>query len=580
MKRKNSRTNPKDSPPIRTSFTAEIRSSEKQFSSAKAGEPKTSEYAFFKKLKTNAGHRSHSRALDKEEMGSKLLSLSDHSNAEWGGAIKNNFNDFRLPVEDVPCLNPGLFLSPVVKVHVKRAATDFGDICSTRKSMEEYSIAGRPQGIRNQQEDLFSRKRQKLHQWVTDTSFPEIRELCSKGYDFVSVLLSRLFPQINEEYSFKIPESVQGESNTLLSWPHSNIHLEKPHYMSTRNITDIECDPCLQDGMLTCWMDRSRDTALTNSDSRTCHGHNTLLDYNLRETSHELGGIRNTIPWIDGSSAFSSPSKNDGYLPPICVKELDDFQYLDGSLFGREKHPLLLGWDFPNVTKERCSAVNSKNTELVTYSTASTPWGKNHDRNLDEGYELLDASELCVSSVICKYPPNFYALPHSSSTSYGKHEFGSKFLEDHEEDTAEDLNRYSLALSHAPNNLCVAEDFNHYTTYKGSRTPLSPRNHHWFPREVSIERHRDPGTEAHLSSEVDFCLGRNCLSIKGSSNMHYSSIDAAVQGHQKESIFSHFLDEDKYENFLEFNSLSHMGVLNHIRKNIVDICDWSSFFFR
>ncbi|KAJ0110493.1 hypothetical protein Patl1_01656 [Pistacia atlantica] len=474
--------------------------------------------------------------------------------------------DFRLPVEDVPCLNPGLFLSPVVKVHMKRAATDFGDICSTRKSMEEYSIAGRPQGTfrfmeisailffshSGSQEFGISKKisfPERGRSYISglqDTSFPEIRELCSKGYDFVSVILSRLFPQINEEYSFKIPESVQGESNTLLSWPHSNIHLEKPHYMSTRNITDIECDPCLQDGMLTCWMDRSRDTALTNSDSRTCHGHNTLLDYNLRETSHELGGIRNTIPWI----------------------------------VGKRNNPLLLGWDFPNVTKERCSAVNSKNTELVTYSTASTPWGKNHDRNLDEGYELLDASELCVSSVICKYPPNFYALPHSSSTSYGKHEFGSKFLEDHEEDTAEDLNRYPLALSHVPNNLCVAEDFNHYTTYKGSRTPLSPGNNHWFPREVSIERHRDPGTEARLSSEVDFCLGRNCLSIKDSSNMHYSSIDAAVQGHQKESIFSHFLDEDKYENFLEFDSLSHMGVLNHIRKNIVDICDWSSFLFQ
>lgn len=73
--------------------------------------------------------------------------------------------------------------------------------------------------------ELFARKRQKLRQWVADTSFPEIDELCSKGldtsmlmspfisiiydvmdwmrnflrYDFVSVLVGRLFPQSKED---------------------------------------------------------------------------------------------------------------------------------------------------------------------------------------------------------------------------------------------------------------------------------------------------------------------------------------------------------------------------------------------
>ncbi|XP_044491290.1 uncharacterized protein LOC123215315 isoform X2 [Mangifera indica] len=565
MKRQNPQNNPKGSPPVRTSSHGAIRSSDNPFSSAKAGEPKTSEYAFFKKLKTKAGHGSQSRPLDKEESGSKLLGSSYLSNVDCSDAIKNSFNDLRLPIE--PCLNPDLLLSPVVKVDEKKAATDFGDIYRARKSMEEYNIAGRPQGIGNQQEDLFSTKRRKLRQWVTDTAFPEIEELCSKRYDFVSVLLSRLLPQINEEYSFKIPESEQGESNTLLSWPHSNIHLKKPHYTSTRNVTEIEFDP---------YLEHYRDEAPTRSDSGRYYGHNSLLDNILRVPSYESGGIRNTIPWIEGGSV-SSLSKKNRYLPPVMVEELDDSQYLDGSLFGREKHPLLLEWDSPNEPKERYSAVVSKNTELVTYSTPSTPWGSNHDPDRYKEYGSIGASELCVSSLIYNYHPNFYALAHSSSNRYDKHEFGSKSLGSQEEDTPEDFNNYPLALSHMPNYLCTGEDF-HFTAFRGSRASLSPGNHHWFSSEVSSERHLGPGTEAHLSSELDFCLGRKFLSMNNSSNVHYSSIDPAVQCHQEENIFSQFIDEDKHANFLEFDSSGQIGVLNHITKNVVDICDWASFF--
>lgn len=89
-----------------------------------AGEPKTSEYAFFKKLKTKAAHGSQSRPLDKEESGSKLLGSSYLSNVDCSGAIKNSFNDLRLPIE--PCLNPDLLLSPV---GTHKCSQPFPELC-------------------------------------------------------------------------------------------------------------------------------------------------------------------------------------------------------------------------------------------------------------------------------------------------------------------------------------------------------------------------------------------------------------------------------------------------------------------
>ncbi|CBI37233.3 unnamed protein product, partial [Vitis vinifera] len=69
---------------------------------------------------------------------------------------------------------------------------------SCRADADASSIPiGGTQGTQCIDEEAFSRKRQKLRQWV-DTSFPEIDALYSKGYDFISVLLSRLSPKTSE----------------------------------------------------------------------------------------------------------------------------------------------------------------------------------------------------------------------------------------------------------------------------------------------------------------------------------------------------------------------------------------------
>ncbi|KAK2648857.1 hypothetical protein Ddye_016346 [Dipteronia dyeriana] len=246
MKRKISRTNHIDPSPI--------RSSENQFNAAKGDEAKTSEYAFFKKLKTNASHRFYSRPSHTDPNQFK----SCDSPRERSSRIKNSSKELRLLAEDVTHVNHDIFLSSVgikfkqirsasnsnllvllLEVDLKRASTTFGHICSTRRNMEEYNKTLRPKGTQNQHQDLFSTKRQKLHQWVADISFPEIKEFCSKGYEFVSVLLSRLFPESGEDNSFKIPRSVQvlnDAKSKFLASPSSNIHLKNFLQISTRKL--------------------------------------------------------------------------------------------------------------------------------------------------------------------------------------------------------------------------------------------------------------------------------------------------------------------------------------------------------
>lgn len=99
-------------------------------------EPKTSEYAFFKKLKTNAGRRFNSHPLQKEEIQPNKFKSSEFLRGRlfilrlWllhhfqiylsgnyiyvgrSSPIRNSSKDFRLPIEDGARVNCGLLHTP------------------------------------------------------------------------------------------------------------------------------------------------------------------------------------------------------------------------------------------------------------------------------------------------------------------------------------------------------------------------------------------------------------------------------------------------------------------------------------
>ncbi|XP_006480167.2 uncharacterized protein LOC102617869 isoform X9 [Citrus sinensis] len=576
-KRRIFQANPKYPSPIRTTFPTEFRSSESESNAAKVDEPKTSEYAFFKKLKTNAGRRFNSHPLQKEEIQPNKFKSSEFLRGVDLKRASTSFQDMSNLGKGMEALRPGgmfLLQNPGYSLFCQYWKPGQNENVEPLYSETWLNDDNCPPN-QNKHDDLFSRKRQKLHQWVADISYPEIEELCSKGYDFVSVLLSRLFAVSNEENRFQISKSERVEGinkSNLLSLPKSNNQLKELHRTSTKNFLEAECVPYLENGSSACWLDSLRKGNSSNSGSLTYHADNVFLDCDLREPCWELRG-KNKISWIDSDSAFSFPLKNYGHFRSVHIRELDDFQDPGSSLLRTEQHPLLLELDSENLTNERTSLVSK--TELIMYPSTLTSFADDHGQSLREFGQLGD-SELCVPSFICEHSPNFHSLPPSHSTVYCKDDG----IVDNE-DIAADLNNHPLTLSsfsHMPRYAGLTEGCHNLTASGGSRTFLSPGNDRWFMREVSCKQHYDPGTEDSLSSELSLDFRKKCLAIGNSSNKHYSFTHPAPQFPQNEGIFSYFHAENEDEYRIDW--LSCGGILNHHGQDMVNIDDWSSFYFQ
>lgn len=352
-----------------------------------------------------------------------------------------------------------------------------------------------------------------------------------------------------------------------------NNQLKELDLTSTKNFLEAACVPYLEDDSSACWLDSLRKGTLSNSGSSTYHADNILLGYNLREPICELRG-KNKISWIDSDSAFSFPLKNYGHFHSVHIREVDDFQDPGSSSHRREQHPLLLEWDSENLTNERTSLISQKR-ELIIYPSTLTSFADDHGQSLHEFGQLGD-SELCVPSFICQYSPNFQSSPPSHSTIYCKNDYG---IVDNE-DIAADLNHHPTlsSFSHMPSYADLTEGCHNLATCGGSRTFFSSGNHCWVMREVSCKQHYDPGTEDSLSSELDLDFREKCLAICDSSNKHYSFTHPALQFPQNEGIFSHFRAENEDEYRLD--GLSCGEILNHYDQDMVNIDDWSSFYFQ
>ncbi|MED6134739.1 hypothetical protein PIB30_039741 [Stylosanthes scabra] len=158
-----------------------------------ANDPKTSEYAFFKKLKKDAGLRFNSHPVQKDDSLPKVpkqTKLSKERNDDIRIGSKG-FNALRI-VENISTVTDDKFFStPDGKNN-----SDFHSPSGIQKNS---------QGNQNVHENIFSRKRQKLRQCIADTLFPNNKEKFSlKGHDdIVSMLLSRLFPVRIEENKYE-----------------------------------------------------------------------------------------------------------------------------------------------------------------------------------------------------------------------------------------------------------------------------------------------------------------------------------------------------------------------------------------
>ncbi|PQQ20043.1 uncharacterized protein Pyn_06977 [Prunus yedoensis var. nudiflora] len=317
-----------------------------------ADNAKTSEYAFFKKLKEGASHKAHSYSLHKEAYQSNN-SKSRNCSREKVNMVQNKRVDVRSSF-----LNENATPEP----NMERACATLEGVHRKENDMvEEYENSLRNKGKRfthfeeteteNRHADVFHRKRQKLRQWVAETSFPEIDELCSKGYDFVSVLLSRLVPKCNEN-------------------------------------------------------NRSRESIFC-SDSPTSYVYKNHLQYRVWEPESELLG-GNAISCTESDSQSVLPFKEYGLVTSGHVKEMDAFCQPNEYLIKRELSVPMLGWDFGSTKEDRNSSDLSRyGSEHRSASSASY---QNHEvlRHCLEGNDDIRSEQEDISSRLLTYDDNKY----------------------------------------------------------------------------------------------------------------------------------------------------------------------------
>ncbi|XWS31335.1 hypothetical protein CRYUN_Cryun23aG0068000 [Craigia yunnanensis] len=325
MKRRYHDFNPEDPSPIPTSSPAAALPN--VWSPLMA--LKLMSFTFFKKLKKDGGQRIYSHSMRREKNQSNKLNSSElcrvvewtkivrniSKSSEGTNITRNCSKDFRSPlsvgnvsskelgsllaVENVSSKDLRTTCASIIvvltnhlhqvmsefEINLKNAFSAFESIFNIEDWLEHDINNKKPGGSQSDQAELFPRKRQKLRQWVHN-SFPEIEELCSKGYDLISMLLSWLLPWSNEKkdcsfnflydmtyflnliafkkywllQSCRSAESAPVESNTkteLLACPMSDIPSKKPYRFPKRNIMEVEYMPYLENDTSSYRLDKS-----------------------------------------------------------------------------------------------------------------------------------------------------------------------------------------------------------------------------------------------------------------------------------------------------------------------------------
>ncbi|CAL0299632.1 unnamed protein product [Lupinus luteus] len=222
-------------------------------------DPKTSEYAFFKKLKKDAGLGVHSHPVQKDAGQLKKPESSDCSRERTSdvGVDNKGFNSSSI-IKDTSTVKTGSFFSPSDGA---RNNSDKYSMSIMQKKSQGCGDTFKPQGNQFMHGEIFSRKRQKLHQCVADTLFPDTEKLCSKGHDIVSMLLSRLFPTSIQEIKYQDPNPGKAVNATsgyhLLDSEESDSQFKEHHQIATRKLLELESSSYLSDNLLSPMLLRS-----------------------------------------------------------------------------------------------------------------------------------------------------------------------------------------------------------------------------------------------------------------------------------------------------------------------------------
>ncbi|XP_050365542.1 uncharacterized protein LOC126784088 [Argentina anserina] len=325
---------------------------------------KTSEYAFFKKLKEDVSNNHQSCCSKSNQACRGSSSKPRDSSGERTSSIQNKCDNIRSAGVNKDAIPEGFESSHALNGSALRETGKGLDLFEEVESQTRHT-------------NVFERKRRKLLQWVRETSFPEIDDYCMDGSNLVSVLLNRLIPKSCENNSVKNPklmEVLPSEKSMPLPSLESDIHFKELQLPPAESLMDLGSDPFSGDSTLSCLSKRSRGI-VSCSYSPTSSTYKNYLDYTVWEPDSALllGGSAVSCPNIDSNSIL--PLEEFGLATSGCVKELDILYPPHKYMHGREPYAPMLGWDFDRMDEGKLSNLSRHRAdlELLGSCTMSCP---------------------------------------------------------------------------------------------------------------------------------------------------------------------------------------------------------------
>ncbi|KAF7818498.1 hypothetical protein G2W53_023953 [Senna tora] len=532
-----------------------------------ANPPKTSEYAFFKKLKEDAGQRCHSNSTQKDAHLLKKPESNDRFRERANGVRVSSkcFNRSTL-IESLPTVNSDSFLSPSDRA-LKKPDEYPVSSTSTQKHFQGYADTFQPQdmflheGTQSVQGNTFFRKRQKLRQWIEDASLPDIDKLCSKGHDIVTMLLSRLFSRTdveNKDSYQKSGEAVTAARHDLLASQDSDIRYKEHHQIPWKNLLGLDSSSYVSDHLSYPMFHRSDERIVSCANFPTSHSHKFQPPYIITEPECSFSGTASFSANSDMTLGFLS---NQQEHEPIALNT-----FIELGKFGREPNPLLLENDCDSSVDDLTVPLSPNNAKLSRGPALSTSFDNCEEQMLNS---ILSARNLCSSSMLSNQPPDFNSMLDLRLLKCQEFRFGQYVYEDLDTD----FNCTSLSLSYKKDHLKLSEDCNISNSCIQDSTYFSPYQP-LFRGTVSNDYHRnaDTDTEAWLSSSLDLISGRTCLFLPSPHQDHQNANCGTLQLALRESMSDLLKDNCKQE----LNGGIEEEALYQFREDVLEIYN-SSF---
>ncbi|KAL0390865.1 UNVERIFIED_CONTAM: hypothetical protein Scaly_0443600 [Sesamum calycinum] len=331
--------------------------------SPRSDAPKTSEYAYFVKVKNDAAHaRCHSLHKKKKQLNSSSTNYVSRETVIPSDVLRPSTKDLRSSVSGEMAGPSDPFLSP----HVDED-DEPDQIISKENQCNE--------------KEIFPAKRHRFCQRVAHISSFGAEKLHPRGFDLVSSHLSRLLPEGNENND---PKGDTDNSSKTLAFqePASEILLS------------------------------DRDTFVSEfpfpSYGAESHVQDELMDLNQRSRNR-----------IDRSSLHDCSFCTHYRSGLFHFKDLDEF----GSIVerAREPHGISPEWDFEWRKHRADSSITNHDTAKNIGPGLATTWNVNQQPIVDN---LLDAKGLCSSPLISNYYLEFgFPFPSYGTKNHGQDEF-------------------------------------------------------------------------------------------------------------------------------------------------------------